>query len=136
MHVDVLQTRGYSVSGVDYSADQLRVAVTRLPVVRGDARRLPFGSATVDLVVSMLTHTDIEEFDRLVAEAVRMLVPGGSLVYVGVTRALSTRLRSAAPNQCTCTRATGRRAGGSPRRSRATPSGVGSGCTTCRWPSC
>ncbi|HYZ08370.1 MAG TPA: class I SAM-dependent methyltransferase [Pseudonocardiaceae bacterium] len=84
LHVDVLQTRGYLVSGVDYSVDQLRVAVTRLPVARGDARRLPFGLATVDLVVSMLTHTDIDEFDQLAAEAVRVLVPGGSLVYVGV----------------------------------------------------
>jgi SAM-dependent methyltransferase len=79
-----LTALGYRVAGVDYSGDQLRVARSRLPVVRGDGRRLPLASRSVPVVVSVLTHTDLSGFARLVGECVRVLAPGGVLVYVGV----------------------------------------------------
>jgi SAM-dependent methyltransferase len=69
---------------VDVSADQLRLARSRLPVVRADARTLPFADRSFRLVYSMLTHTDLDGFDRLVSEALRVLAPGGVFVYVGV----------------------------------------------------
>lgn len=80
----VLQRLGYTVAGVDTSRDQLRLARSRLPVLRADARRLPVVTGSVPLVVSLLTHTDLSDFELLVAECVRVLAPGGIFVYVGV----------------------------------------------------
>jgi SAM-dependent methyltransferase len=84
LHADVVRRRGYAVLGVDYSADQLRLACSRLPVLRADARTLPFPDGSFVLVYSMLTHTDLDRFDRLVAEGLRVLASGGVFVYVGV----------------------------------------------------
>lgn len=81
---DIVRRRGYDVLGVDVSADQLRLARSRLPVVRADARTLPFADCSFRLVYSMVTHTDLDGFDRLVSEALRVLAPGGVFVYVGV----------------------------------------------------
>jgi SAM-dependent methyltransferase len=84
LHAGVLVERGYRVLGLDYSADQLRLARDRLPVARADGRALPLADGSVSLAVSLLTHTDLDGFDRLVAECARVLEPGGALVYVGV----------------------------------------------------
>ena len=83
-HARFLRDHGYRVVGVDYSADQLRFARGRLPVARADGRALPLRSGSVPLVFSLFTHTDLDGFERLVAEAVRVLAPGGVLAYVGV----------------------------------------------------
>lgn len=84
LHSDVAVGRGYSVLGTDCRADQLRLAHPRLPVLRADARSLPLPDRSFQLVYSMLTHTDLDGFDRLVAEGVRVLAPGGVFVYVGI----------------------------------------------------
>lgn len=84
LHADVVRRRGFDVLGVDYSADQLRLARGRLLVLRADARSLPFRDGSLQLVYSMLTHTDVDRFDRLVHECVRVLAAGGTFVYVGV----------------------------------------------------
>lgn len=84
LHADVVRRRGFTVLGLDYSADQLRLARPRMGVVRADARALPLRSGSARLVFSMLTHTDVDGFDRLVEQSVRVLAPGGVFVYVGV----------------------------------------------------
>lgn len=84
LHAGPLRERGFEVVGLDYSADQLRLARDRLPVARADGRALPLPDRSVELAVSLLTHTDLDGFDRLVAECARVLRPGGALVYVGV----------------------------------------------------
>ena len=84
LHAEFMRGLGFRVVGLDYSADQLRLASGRLPVARADARALPLRSGSARLVFSMFTHTDLDGFDLLVAEAVRVLKPGGALVYVGV----------------------------------------------------
>lgn len=84
LHRDVVRRRGYDLVGVDVSADQLRLARSRMPVLRADARALPLRDGVARLVVSVLTHTDLEGFGRLVREAVRVLAPGSCFVYVGV----------------------------------------------------
>lgn len=74
----------WSVTGVDLSEDMLRLARERgLDVVRADAGALPFDNASFDAVVSLWTHTDIDDFAALLAEASRVLRPGGTFVYVG-----------------------------------------------------
>jgi SAM-dependent methyltransferase len=84
LHVEVVRRQGYDVVGVDLSADQLRLARPRLPVARADGCRLPLADGVIQAVVSVLTHTDLEDFAGLVREVVRVLAPGGSFVYVGV----------------------------------------------------
>lgn len=76
---------GWTVTGVDLSEDMLRRARERgVCVVQADATELPFGTAMFDAVVSMLTHTDFDDFAAAVGEIVRVLRPGGTFVYVGV----------------------------------------------------
>ena len=82
---EAVAAHGYRVVGVDVSADQVRVARPRLSgAVVADARRVPVRSGVARLAYSVLTHTDLDGFDRLVGEAVRVLAPGGSFVHVGV----------------------------------------------------
>jgi SAM-dependent methyltransferase len=79
-----LEELGWTATGVDVSEDLLALARARgLDVVRAPAERLPFGDATFDAVVSVWTHTDVEDFAVLVSEAARVLRKGGALVYVG-----------------------------------------------------
>jgi ubiquinone/menaquinone biosynthesis C-methylase UbiE len=79
---------GWSVVGIDESDDQLRVAEPRADavgaeLVHGDATELPFADESFDAVAAVLVSTDIEPWERLVAEASRVLRPGGRFVHVG-----------------------------------------------------
>jgi SAM-dependent methyltransferase len=75
---------GWRVVGVDVSADLLGVArEAGLEVLQARADALPFEDASFDAVVSVWTHTDIDEFPAAVAEAVRVLRPDGPFVYIG-----------------------------------------------------
>jgi len=77
---------GFTVVGIDASADQLRVAAATAPgaeLVHGDAGAVPFPDGSFAACVSLFTHTDVDDFAGLVREAVRVLRPGGRLVYVG-----------------------------------------------------
>ncbi|MEU5593081.1 class I SAM-dependent methyltransferase [Streptomyces sp. NPDC020298] len=76
---------GMRVTGADLAQGMTRMAAARLPgaVVRADSRRLPFPDGTFDAVTSVwLLHLlrDAADADRVVAECVRVLRPGG--VYV------------------------------------------------------
>jgi SAM-dependent methyltransferase len=88
VHLAGLAGAGWSVVGVDASADQLRLARQRVrqvaTLVQADAARLPFPASSFALVVSAFTHTDVEDFAVLAAEARRVLEPGGRFVYVGL----------------------------------------------------
>jgi SAM-dependent methyltransferase len=83
-HTAALAEHGWSTVGVDISEDQLRLARERgLEVLQADAADLPFEAASFDAVVSMWTHTDVEDFPALVREVARVLRPHGPFVYVG-----------------------------------------------------
>lgn len=84
LHAGVAAGRGYTLLGVDVSSDQLRLAQDRLPVLRADARALPFADGCFQAVYSMLTHTDLDGFAGLVREGLRVLAPDGRFCYVGV----------------------------------------------------
>jgi SAM-dependent methyltransferase len=75
---------GREVVGVDISAGQLRLARTRMAVLRGDAVRLPFGDATFATVMCTYLHTDIDDMGPVFAEAARTLRPAGRFVYIGL----------------------------------------------------
>lgn len=84
LHFAAVRELGYTVLGVDLSSDQLRIAATRNPwVVQADGRRLPLPDGAVDVVTMTYTHTDIDDFAAVVAEAARVLRSGGRLVYLG-----------------------------------------------------
>jgi SAM-dependent methyltransferase len=79
-----LRDLGWRPVGVDLSAGMLRHARGRLPVVQGDAVRLPFATGTFDAVTSVMVHTDLPDYAPVLAEVHRVLRPGGRFVHVGV----------------------------------------------------
>ena len=83
-YFDVLAATGRTVVGLDRSADQLRIARGRSRrVVQGDAARLPFADGTFATVVTLWISTDVDDFTSALAEATRVLTPGGRLVFYG-----------------------------------------------------
>ncbi len=73
---------------MDVSIDQLEAArehageLARL--VHGDAHALPFEDGEFDAVISILTHTDLDDVVGAFGEASRVLRVGGTFVYLGV----------------------------------------------------
>jgi SAM-dependent methyltransferase len=86
-HLRTLHELGWTVTGIDISEDQLRLARERAGdfarLHHGDAAALPFDDGSFDLVFSGFTHTDVDDFDAVVSEAIRVLAPDGKLVYAG-----------------------------------------------------
>jgi len=84
LYFDVLAATGRAVVGLDRSADQLRIAQGRSrQIVRGDAAALPFADGTFPAVATLWISTDVDDFTAVLAEAARVLVPGGRLVFCG-----------------------------------------------------
>lgn len=86
-YLGLLVDLGWSVTAIDLSEDQLRLARDRagesVELLQGDAAHLPFDDDLFDLVFSAFTHTDMESFPAVVAEGVRVLRPDGRFVYLG-----------------------------------------------------
>jgi SAM-dependent methyltransferase len=79
---DALRRNGYQVAGVDVSVGMLRLAAARLPgrVVQADGRALPVADGGCTAVVfSWLLHL-VDDAAPFVAEAARVLAPGGLVV--------------------------------------------------------
>jgi len=84
-HTAAFGAEGWGVVGIDISESQLELARERgCEVVQGRAESLPFEDASFDAVVSMWTHTDVDDWPSALREMRRVLQPGGPLVYVGV----------------------------------------------------
>jgi len=77
-----LAALGHLVHGVDLSAEMLRQARIRLPghLVRGDVYRLPFADASVAAVTAVWLLHLLDDSEPVLAEAARVLKPGGVLV--------------------------------------------------------
>lgn len=79
-----LAAQGRDVLVVDLSVGMLRLAAGRLPgrVAAGRADRLPVSASSVDLVTAIwvLHLLPVDQADAVVAEAARVLRPGGHLV--------------------------------------------------------
>ena len=75
-----LAARGHRVTALDASPTLLRAAAERDPggeYVLGAAEALPFADATFDLVVAYNVLMDVADMAAAVAEAARVLAPGG-----------------------------------------------------------
>jgi 2-polyprenyl-6-hydroxyphenyl methylase/3-demethylubiquinone-9 3-methyltransferase len=81
-----LAERGHRVTGVDTTAENLDVAraADRSGTARyelGDARTLPFDGGSFDVVCAMDLLEHVEQPARVIAEASRVLAPGGLFVF-------------------------------------------------------
>lgn len=88
-----LALRGWSVAGIDASASSLEIAAARDATrsVRyeiADARELPFRSASFDVVTAMDFLEHVDEPGRVIAEASRVLRPGGLFFFHTFNRTL------------------------------------------------
>lgn len=75
---------GWSVMGVDLSAGMLRHASGRLVTAQADAEHLPVAAGVFEAVIAVMVHTDMPAYQAVLNEAVRVLIPGGAFVHVGV----------------------------------------------------
>jgi len=62
----------------------LRYASGRLPAVRADAVQLPVRDGCLPAAITVMAHTDIPAYPAVLAEAARVLAPGGTFVHIGV----------------------------------------------------
>ena len=69
------------VVGIDLSLAMLEHRECVTPRVCGDACRLPFGDHQFDLICSSLMVGDVPDLNPWIAEAARVLTPGGHLIY-------------------------------------------------------
>jgi malonyl-CoA O-methyltransferase len=69
------------IAGLDLSMAMLEHRQCKTPRICGDACRLPFLDAQFDFVCSSLMVGDVQDLDPWIAEATRVLAPGGHLVY-------------------------------------------------------
>jgi ubiquinone/menaquinone biosynthesis C-methylase UbiE len=78
---------GFDVTGIDVDPDQIRLARdaagSRADVrfLVGDATHLPFDAAEFDVVATNKTTHHIPEWKTVLAEMVRVLKPGGYVIY-------------------------------------------------------
>jgi len=83
-YLDALAATGRAVVGLDRSADQLRYARLRsATVVQGDGSALPFAGGSIGAVAAIWISTDVDDFTAVLAEAARVLIPGGLVVFYG-----------------------------------------------------
>jgi len=74
----------WKITGVDASVDMLRRARDRgLDVLHADTAALPCEDDSFDAVVSLWTHTDVDDFAAALREVARVLRKGGPFVYAG-----------------------------------------------------
>jgi 2-polyprenyl-6-hydroxyphenyl methylase/3-demethylubiquinone-9 3-methyltransferase len=81
-----LAARGHAVTGLDFEAENLAVAraydrTGTARFVRGDVRALPFADASFDVVCAMDLLEHVDEPARVIAEAARVLAPGGTFFF-------------------------------------------------------
>ena len=81
-----LAAEGFDVTGLDASAESLAVAARhdatgRARYDRGDARALPYPDGAFDVVCAMDFLEHVDEPAQVVAEAARVLAPGGLFFF-------------------------------------------------------
>jgi len=81
-----LGQQGHEVTGLDASEDALGIATAHDPTasvryVRGEALELPFNDASFDVVCAMDFLEHVEDPERAIAEAARVLKPSGMFFF-------------------------------------------------------
>jgi demethylmenaquinone methyltransferase/2-methoxy-6-polyprenyl-1,4-benzoquinol methylase len=82
-----LAAGGVAAIGCDFSLGMLRAGRGRgVPLVAGDALRLPFADAAFDAVTISFGLRNVADVDRALAELARVTRPGGRLVVCEFSR--------------------------------------------------
>lgn len=78
----LLKSGASNLTGVDISAEACEHAAQRYGITTktGDAKKIPLGDKSVDIVVSFETIEHVDQPDRFLDECVRVLAPGGKLI--------------------------------------------------------
>ncbi|MFG1618690.1 class I SAM-dependent methyltransferase [Nonomuraea wenchangensis] len=77
----VLAEAGWDATATDMDESALEMARSRgVPAVRADARALPFGSGSVDLVTAFDVLEHVREDHLVTEEIARVLAPGGHVL--------------------------------------------------------
>lgn len=79
----LLTEAGAAVNALDYdeyATTHVRVAYPELRVVRGNLVQMPFAQHSFDVVISLQTIEHLWDQDAFVADCMRVLRPGGTLV--------------------------------------------------------
>lgn len=92
--------RDARLTGIDLSPETLEIARARarelgreIALVEGDAQALPFPDSRFDTVVSTLTMCSIPDYHAAVAEARRVLRPGGRFILMEHVRSPNPLIR-------------------------------------------
>lgn len=108
----VIAELGWTPAGIELSTDQLRLARSRATnLVQGDAERLPFRAGAFAMALCSWMSTDVEHFDVVLAEAARVLRPGGRLLFYGVHPCFNGPHVQSGPDHSRIVHATYREAG-------------------------
>lgn len=83
LYFDAIRSTGREPLGVDFSADQVRLARSRGRCAQGDAAALPFADGAFAAVLLAWVSTDVDDFAAVAREAARVLRPGGAMVFYG-----------------------------------------------------
>jgi demethylmenaquinone methyltransferase/2-methoxy-6-polyprenyl-1,4-benzoquinol methylase len=95
---ELVAARGARVVGVDFALQMLRRARGRdaqLTFVQGDAERLPFRSASVDVVTCGFALRNFVSLETALREIARIVKPGGRVALIDVDRPAWGPLRAA-----------------------------------------
>jgi SAM-dependent methyltransferase len=77
----VLQRAGWTAAALEYGAEGAQVAAERgIPTVRGDATRLPFAAASLDLVIAYDVLEHIPDDATAAKQIFELLRPGGTFL--------------------------------------------------------
>ncbi len=84
VYAETIRELGWTPIGTDLSVAQLRHAATRMPVAVADATRPVGRPGGIPAVVSVLCHTDVEDYAAVCLAAATALAAGGRFAHVGV----------------------------------------------------
>lgn len=94
-YLKFLQNKGFEVFGVDHSLEAVKMAAkNRIIVVKASATKLPFKTASFDLVlaISLIEHLSKRDAKKFISEVNMVLKPGGSFFLVTPNFASPLRL--------------------------------------------
>jgi demethylmenaquinone methyltransferase / 2-methoxy-6-polyprenyl-1,4-benzoquinol methylase len=91
---DELRAASHDPVGIDLSEGMLAAAHTPVPLVRGDALRLPVPNASVDGVVSGFALRNVVDLGAYFAECARVLRPGGRTAALETAEPTNPLLRA------------------------------------------
>jgi SAM-dependent methyltransferase len=81
VHAATVRKLGWTPVGVDLSAGMLRHARGRLATAQADAQQLPIRGGWLPAAIAVMVHTDMPGYPAVLAEAARVLRPGGVLLH-------------------------------------------------------